>query len=348
MSSSLRRLAAVVGLTLGLVVVLAAPAGADPANPTNDTSRVTSIEPAAAAGAVRVDIVGGDAFLRLRVEPGHEVTVLGYSQEPYLRVLADGTVDENRLSPAVALNQSRYGTGSDLGTADAEAEPQWSRVGGGGSFVWHDHRVHWMVKTPPPRLAGASSGLIDPWSVDLVVDGAPVVVNGELFRHSAPSLTPVALGVVVSALVVFGLGWWSPRRGTGLALFVVSALGVATSLVAVLGIPPETGRRWSMVIIPVLAAACALYSVVVPRSRFSPTLLVASVLVLPLWIGLRWSVVTHAVLPTSSASALQRVAVVLALGALLGALATGARTALAAANRGPGTAPVSPPAPAAG
>ena len=63
-----------------------------------------------------------------------------------------------------------------------------------------------------------------------------------------------------------------------------------------------------MVIIPVLAAACALYSVVVPRSRFSPTLLVASVLVLP-------------------------------LGALLGALATGASAALASANRGPGTAP---------
>ena len=53
-------------------------------------------------------MVGGDGFLEMAVEPGHEVVVEGYDGEPYLRFRADGTVQENQNSPATYLNRNRY------------------------------------------------------------------------------------------------------------------------------------------------------------------------------------------------------------------------------------------------
>ena len=91
------------------VAVLAAPvpAWADPAQPTNYNSEVTSIEPADPAVSARV--VGGDSFLRLTVAAPAEVVVMGYGQEPYIRFDRLGTVWVNTRSPAHFLNQDRYG-----------------------------------------------------------------------------------------------------------------------------------------------------------------------------------------------------------------------------------------------
>ena len=57
-----------------------------------------------------------------------------------------------------------------------------------------------------------------------------------------------------------------------------------------------------------------------------------------LWIGLRWGVLTHAVLPTSTGEAAQRAAVAAAVGAVIGALALGGRALLAPPGPGPGRA----------
>ena len=62
-------------------------------------SIVTSIEPATPGAEVRV--LGGDESLRLDVHDGHEVVVLGYVGEPYLRIDPRGEVWENQRSPAV-------------------------------------------------------------------------------------------------------------------------------------------------------------------------------------------------------------------------------------------------------
>ncbi|MET0913390.1 MAG: hypothetical protein ABWZ68_08835, partial [Acidimicrobiales bacterium] len=75
---------AVVGLVLG-----AGPAAADAAKPGNYSSEVTSIEPD--PGGFTVETAGGDAFIELTVENGHEAVVEGYEGEPYLRFNADGS-----------------------------------------------------------------------------------------------------------------------------------------------------------------------------------------------------------------------------------------------------------------
>ena len=91
-------------------VAMLGPAGvahADPAQPTDYATEIVGIEPA--TPSIDVGVIGGDSFVELTAERGTEVVVLGYWGEPYLRFNSDGTVEENRRSPTVAENESRYG-----------------------------------------------------------------------------------------------------------------------------------------------------------------------------------------------------------------------------------------------
>ena len=86
------------------------PAMADSAGPTDYRSEVVAIDPP--TPSIAVSIVGGDSFVLLRVDPGVEVEIMGYQDEPYLRFAADGSVFENQRSPATYINGSRYGGGT--------------------------------------------------------------------------------------------------------------------------------------------------------------------------------------------------------------------------------------------
>ena len=114
---------------LGVLLVTAAPAAADPARPTNVGSHVTAIAPPTAA--VAVDLLGASAFLELHVRAGTEVTVMGYENEPYLRVDADGTVEENRNSKATYLNRTLTGRVDIPPTAAATPGWPWRRPSAG-------------------------------------------------------------------------------------------------------------------------------------------------------------------------------------------------------------------------
>ena len=138
-------------VNVGVLVIGVAPAAADAARPTNYRSTVTGVTPA--EPDVDADVTGGDSFLRMRVAPGHVVVVLGYEDEPYLRIDTDGSVDENLRSPASWLNRKRFGSTSPLpDDVDATAAPNWRRIGNDGVALWHDHRVHWMSLGELSRL----------------------------------------------------------------------------------------------------------------------------------------------------------------------------------------------------
>jgi hypothetical protein len=95
---------------------------------------------------------------------------MGYESEPYLRIGADGTVEENVNSKATYLNRTLTGTVHIPPTAGPTATPDWRRVGGGGTYAWHDHRVHWMASGVPPEE--------QTWTVPLLVNGAPASIDG--------------------------------------------------------------------------------------------------------------------------------------------------------------------------
>jgi len=69
-------------LTAILLVLMAGPALADPAVPTNYRSIVNVVDPQPTG--VTVEVVGGDAFLSVAAAEGNTVEVPGYFGEPYL------------------------------------------------------------------------------------------------------------------------------------------------------------------------------------------------------------------------------------------------------------------------
>ena len=116
-------LAVGLGAALAATVLPARPAAADPAKPGNVRSEVTGVVPPAPLTA---RLRGGDSFLELAVQAGHEVVVDDYEGYPYLRFAPDGTVSENRMSKATYQNRTRSAGGAlPPGLAPA-GPPAWA------------------------------------------------------------------------------------------------------------------------------------------------------------------------------------------------------------------------------
>lgn len=299
---------AVVGGLLAIVVP-AGVASADPAEPTDFRSTVVSIEPA--TEAIAVDIVGGDSFARLTVEPGHEVVIVGYYGEPYVQIRADGTVQQNRRSPTVAQNRERYGqaVAPTEAPADAAAElPEWETIGGGGSFVWHEHRAHWMAGAPPP---GARAG--DPVAdqvIPLVVDGTAVEVRVVTTLLAPPSRAPVVAGAIVggfAALILLSVG---RRQAWLLAAAGAAACGIGWWQYS--SLHPATGPSSLGFVLPGIAAACGLVALSFGRSLLSHALVLLGGLQLGAWVFFRREGLVRAVLPTDAPFWLDRAVTALA------------------------------------
>src|SRR3954452_16324892 len=114
-------------LALGAVVgLLCAPAAvAHQGNP-NFRSSVDAVTPA--VRGLDLQVLNYDDRFQLTNHSGQAITVLGYNGEPYARVLADGTVELNKRSPAYYLNDDRYADVRVPARANARAAPQWSVV----------------------------------------------------------------------------------------------------------------------------------------------------------------------------------------------------------------------------
>ncbi len=167
---------AVVVTALGWV---ASVASAHEGNP-NFRSDVRGVAPAVEGVDVRV--VNYDDSLELRNGSSEPVTVLGYRNEPYVRIGADGAVEVNRRSPTLYLNDDRYAEGVRVpASADPQAPPMWELVDGSGRYAWHDHRIHWMSRTVPPQVKdeGKRTKVFD-WRVPLDVGDRPVKISGTL------------------------------------------------------------------------------------------------------------------------------------------------------------------------
>jgi hypothetical protein len=166
-----------------LVAALAvAPAAFADAGSPNYSSRLKSVTPAVKGLTVRV--VDGDDAIELRNASGFNVIVPGYENEPYLRFLANGRVEVNVNSPAKYLNEERYAGVTVPKRASAKAKPEWVRIADGGSYTWHEHRVHWMSTEQPPKVkasGGETLQKVFDWVVPLGVGGNRVKASGTLW-----------------------------------------------------------------------------------------------------------------------------------------------------------------------
>ena len=180
MTRALRNLCCLL-LVAGVAATVAPAALADAGIP-NYRSKLVAVAPATKGLTVRV--VDGDDALELRNATGMNVMVPGYEGEPYLRFLAGGRVEVNVNSPAKYLNEERYGGVTVPKAASAKSRPRWQLVAQRGSYVWHEHRIHWMSTLEPPRVkesGGKTFMKIFDWKVPLKVGIDPVKVRGTLW-----------------------------------------------------------------------------------------------------------------------------------------------------------------------
>jgi len=189
----------------GALLVSAPVAAAHQGSP-NFLSQVNAAPP-----GVDVTVLSRDDRLLLQNKSGKDVVVEGYSEEPYARIDADGTVSVNTNSKAYYINEERDGQVPVPQGVDSDGEPRWKEVSQTGRFEWHDHRMHWMSKGDPEQVTdkGVRTKVFD-WNVPVEVDGRPSDITGTLFWTPAPG----------------GSVPWAPIAG--LTLAAIAALGAVT------------------------------------------------------------------------------------------------------------------------
>jgi hypothetical protein len=170
----------------------------------NYRSNVTSVSPQVPGLSLQV-LEFADRLL-LTNHSGRTVTVYGYSGEPYARVLANGTAEQNVRSPATYLNTNFYANVTVPPIANPKAPPKWVVVDRTGQFEWHDHRIHWMAPTVPPEVKNkAKRTLIFNWQVPIEVGTRRGAVAGALFWTPENSKASAAAIVIGALIVVLGL-----------------------------------------------------------------------------------------------------------------------------------------------
>jgi hypothetical protein len=213
---------------IAIVIATASPAaahGAGGLQPTDYVTDVNGVTPA--LPGVRVRAVDLGSKLELRNEGRAPVTVLGYDNEPYLRITRNG-VFENTRSPAVFFNRGTRITGHPPASYDSAAKPEWRRLSASNLVRWHDHRSHWMGNDDPPVVArdrDRSHVVMRKWEVPLRVGGRTATITGDARWIPPPSPWPWILGAVAMAALVIVAGRtraWARVLAITLAVLLVS------------------------------------------------------------------------------------------------------------------------------
>ena len=319
---------ALLAAALGAPAVGSAHTGAGVA--TDYRIHLAGVRPPAPGATLRV--YGGDDRIGLTWRGPGRLVVLGYAGEPYLRLGPDGAF-ENRRSPSVAANETRFGTIAAAPGVDARAAPDWRRISAAPTAVWHDHRTHWMSRTPPPgvRAHPGRRQVVERIEVPVRIDGRRATLVGRLDYVPPPATWAWILGILALGLLGAGL---AARGGEGTARTVarVAALTAAgagaAAAVAEWAVAPTSGLTsggggappwlrvglWS----GAFALALALWAVAVRRGR-APE---AVVLLAAAWLigggsalG-RLGYLTHAIVPSAVPAGVARALVALALAGL--------------------------------
>jgi len=226
---------AVSTLVVGMVVATASPAGAHGLGgltPTNYETVLQSVSPPVDGVSVHVTDLG--TKVEVTNDSGHELVVLGYAGEPYLRIGTRG-VFENTRSPATYLNRSTTISSAPPKSADPKATPVWRQISSGTSARWHYHRAHFMGKDDPPEVARDPSQrrVVDHWTIPMRLGNETVVARGEIVYVPPPSPWPWIVGAVLLAALVFVL---ARTRAWRTVFVVVLALLTVTEIVHVIGL----------------------------------------------------------------------------------------------------------------
>jgi hypothetical protein len=180
---------------------LAAPSSAlaHQGNP-NYLSEVRALSPS--VSGLTVEVLNRDDRLLLHNTSDRTVIVEGYSDEPYARVRADGTVEVNTNSEAYYLNADRFANARIPAGVDPKQPPVWKPLSKTGRFEWHDHRMHYMGQGRPKQVGDpvVRQKVFD-WKVPLEVDGRRGAISGVLL-WTPPADEKLPLGAILAFAAV--------------------------------------------------------------------------------------------------------------------------------------------------
>lgn len=201
-------------VALALVSALApAQALAHGGNP-NYRSEINSFQPPL-PGDVSIEVLDYDSYMQLLDRHGHEVVLYGYDGEPYARIEKNGTVQVNKRSPATYLNDNRFAEVTVPSIANPKAPPEWETVDDSGTFIWHDHRMHYMSKSLPPQIKDKSKKTkVFRYEIPMSVDGRRTVLHGTLWWVGSAGTSKLPFAIAAIAIVLGGgaLVLWIRRR----------------------------------------------------------------------------------------------------------------------------------------
>jgi hypothetical protein len=322
-----------------LTVVFASPAaahGVGGVEPRNYETTLLRLVPRVAG--VEVAVVDLGDRLSLTNHTARDVVVLGYDDEPYLRVGPRG-VFENRRSPATYLNRALVPDAAPPKIANSSATPEWDKLSSATTVTWHDHRAHYMGSSDPPavRRDPTARHVVDRWVVDLRTGDRTIRASGELVYVPPPSVWPfvaVAVALAVTVILLSRTKRWRAALAAALATMVVS------DLLHVVGLWDATtasfGSKLAASAYSLVGIALGLLALVWTWRRGAeaamPLVLIASIFIF--FAGGLADVATigHSQIPTTLPPTLARLLVCLNLG--LGAgVATGAALHLRPAAR---------------
>jgi hypothetical protein len=195
--------AALAATTALLIGLSASPALAHEGNPDYRSviDRVTPQVP-----GVSFEVLSYDSYMQLLDQHGHEVVIDGYEGEPYARVLKDGTVQVNERSPAYFLNDTRFPTTQVPASANPKAPPKWKTVDDSGTFLWHDHRMHYGSTATPPQVTDASRKTkIFDYTIPLRIDGRKGAIDGTLYWVGGANTSKLPF-ILAGIVIVLGGG----------------------------------------------------------------------------------------------------------------------------------------------
>jgi len=126
-----------------------------------------------------IEVLNYDDRLLLVNRSGKTAFVRGYDDEPYLRIRSGGAVEVNKRSPTYYLNEDRFAQVDVPAQADEKAPPRWEVVGSSGRYEWHDHRIHWMSRSLPPKAEAAKDKPhhVFDWTIPARLDGKPLAID---------------------------------------------------------------------------------------------------------------------------------------------------------------------------
>jgi hypothetical protein len=239
----MRRTLLVAMATLVWLGVAAPPASAHSVSgqsATNFQTTLRSVEPA--VPGLEVKVVEAGSRLEVENRTGQELVVIGYKDEPYLRIGPDG-VFENRLSTTTYISRSRKGGKPPEFAEKAKVgDTDWAKVSSEPIARWHDHRIHWMgnpagppeVRNDPDKRHVIKMSPKEPqWSVPMRIGAQEIAAKGDLVWVPGPSPLPWFALIVAALAVVVVVG---RRASWGAGLAAVTAVLLAVDVFHVVGL----------------------------------------------------------------------------------------------------------------